>query len=136
MIAAVAKTDSISDGSLASVAWEVVHRDVTGKTEAVVAAIRSIPVEPEVSAVLRSLQRLDACVPRAARGPHPLLDDGWLDRSRRSSRSWTLAKRTMSATAERYFAYVSSCSARLLFPAHPQAQVSEPRAFLLAFPYR
>jgi hypothetical protein len=79
MIFAVAKADPSSDGSLATVAWEVVHRDVSGKTEAVVAAIRSIPVEPEVSAVLRSLQRLDACDPRAAQGTHCLLDDGWLE---------------------------------------------------------
>jgi hypothetical protein len=64
---------------LTDVAREVVHRDVAAKTEAVTAAIKSIPVEPDVSAVLRAIQRLDRCDPPTQRRTPCLLDSNWLD---------------------------------------------------------
>jgi hypothetical protein len=64
--------------SLTEVTRTVVHRDLAGKTEAVTTAIKSIPVEPDVSEVLRVLQRLDSCSPPEPRRGPCLLDASWL----------------------------------------------------------
>ena len=63
---------------LADVAREMVHRDLAGKTEAVIAAIRSLKVEPAVSSTLRALHWLDDCTPTGPRRVPCLLDDVWL----------------------------------------------------------
>lgn len=65
--------------SMSSIVREVVHRDLAGKTEAVTAAIKSILIEPDVSALLRCLHRLDVCEPAGPRQRPCLLDDSWLD---------------------------------------------------------
>ncbi|GIF00521.1 hypothetical protein Ari01nite_79850 [Paractinoplanes rishiriensis] len=63
--------------SLAEVAHQVVHRDLSGKAEAVVAAIKSITLEPEVSSVLRVLRTLDTC--DTADRSRCILAADWLD---------------------------------------------------------
>jgi hypothetical protein len=65
--------------SLVEIARELVHRDLSGKTEAVTAAIRSLGVEPAVSRVLSALHKLDACEPPQPRCKPCLLDAEWLE---------------------------------------------------------
>lgn len=64
--------------SLAEVARVVVHKDMTTKTDAVTSAMKRITVEPEVSALLRSIYAIDVCRPDGARGNPCLLDEAWL----------------------------------------------------------
>lgn len=63
--------------SLAAVAHQVVHRDLRSRTEAVTAAIKSIALEPDVSAILRIVRRLDTCDSYEPR--RCILDPDWLD---------------------------------------------------------
>ena len=48
-------------GELADIAHRVVHEEITGKTSAVTAGVKPIPLEPAVTSVLRTLQDLDHC---------------------------------------------------------------------------
>ena len=48
-------------GELADVAHRIVHEEIAGKTSAVTAGVKPIPVEPAVTSVLRALQDLDHC---------------------------------------------------------------------------
>jgi hypothetical protein len=63
---------------LAAITRQVVHQDLAGKTQAVTSAIKSIVVEPDVSAALRCFQRLDVCEPAGPRRNPCLLDEDWL----------------------------------------------------------
>ncbi|WP_433383003.1 hypothetical protein ACQPZX_20165 [Actinoplanes sp. CA-142083] len=65
-------------GDLERVAGVLVHRDLRGKTAAVTSAIRGVLLEPESSAVLRALGRIDACPLDGPRTSPCLLDDDWL----------------------------------------------------------
>ncbi len=65
-------------GDLEEVARDLVHGELRGKTAAVTSAIRSVLLEPESSAVLRALGRLDTCPPAGPRARPCLLDDDWL----------------------------------------------------------
>lgn len=64
---------------LAAIARDTIHRDLNGKRDAVTAAIKSMLVEPDVSAVLSSVQNLDVCEPLGPRRQPCLLDEHWLE---------------------------------------------------------
>lgn len=54
-------TETRYDKGLATVAGYVVHREMRGKWEGVLAAIRPIPVEPQVTDVVKALRLIDRC---------------------------------------------------------------------------
>ncbi|GAB3062418.1 hypothetical protein GCM10027053_26090 [Intrasporangium mesophilum] len=58
---------------------EAVHSDMASKVAAVTAAMRSITVEPDVSAIIRWALAVDTCSLGPQRGMPCLLDDGWLE---------------------------------------------------------
>jgi hypothetical protein len=63
---------------LPQVARDAVHRDFIGKRDAVTSAIKSILVEPDVSAVLHCVQNIDVCEPPGRSRGRCLLDEDWL----------------------------------------------------------
>lgn len=54
-------TDETPDGSLAAIATAAVHRELRGKWNGVVSAIRSLPLEPQATDLILVMYRLDRC---------------------------------------------------------------------------
>jgi hypothetical protein len=65
-------------GNIEDLTRDLVHQEIRGKTQAVRAAIRSVDLEPEASAVLRAINGLDACLPGGRQAQPCVLEDDWL----------------------------------------------------------
>ncbi len=74
----ISTAERTGERTLTEVTRQVVHEEMSAKTDAVSAALKPLPLEPDVSKTISSLRRMDGCASSRASGSACVLDDHWL----------------------------------------------------------